>query len=210
MEYLDSSQGTAIRVAERRRLVFSLRKQGLSYQEIADQVKEIMGEKELPSSWSSWYAHQDVQWILDKMRDEVAESAADVIALENARLDTMLSSLWPKVLKGDTGSVNTVLKIMERRAKMFGLDEATKVDWKVEIGGLLAAGLLTREEVRLELGDELYNTVSRYLAEEAEGDIGGEDILATKMRTTTTGQEISARKELEAPATQVIDGELND
>lgn len=213
MDYKNSTRSDAVIVAERRKMAFDLRKSGLGYAEIADQITATMGADVLPASWNGWFAHQDVQYILDKMREEVAENAIEVIAIENARLDTMLSALWPAVLSGNTASINTALKIMERRAKMLGLDEARKVDWKVEVGGMIAAGLITREEVRLELGDELYNLVTRYLAEEAEGDIGQEDLLVTKIRGTTSAQHNQRLAELkpgflEAPKT--IEGEIAD
>lgn len=202
MDYVDSSAGLSINVAERRRLVWKLRKAGYEYPEIADEVTELMGAENLPASWGQWMAHQDIQFILDRMRNEVAESTQDIIQIENSRLDSMLAALWPKAMAGNVGAVNAALKIMERRSRMFGLDEAVKVDWKVEVGGLIGAGLITREEARIELGDELYNLVARHLAENAEGDIGQEDMLATKLRTSTAGRQKAESRQI------TIDGVL--
>jgi hypothetical protein len=48
--------------------------------------------------------------------------ADDLRTLEAQRLDALLQSMMPKALAGDTWSVDRVLAIMERRARLFGLD----------------------------------------------------------------------------------------
>lgn len=205
MNYLNTTTGKSLAVAERRRLAFNLRKTGLGYQEVADQVSLELPPDQLPESgYSAWWAHQDVAWVIDKLRQDVSESAADVIAMENARLDALLAALWPQALRGNARSIEVALKIMERRAKMLGLDEAVKVDWRVEIGGLIAAGLVTRDEARNELGDELWAIVARHLGELEEGDIGGEELLTTRHRITAAGKAYAERKE----PTFDFDGEL--
>jgi hypothetical protein len=40
----------------------------------------------------------------------------------------MITVLWPQVAKGNQGAVDRVLRIMERRAKLLGLDAPTKAD----------------------------------------------------------------------------------
>lgn len=195
MEYWNITAGDNLKVAERRQLAFNLRKAGFTYNEIAEKVKEELGIENLPDHWSGWAAHKDIQHLLDQLREQVAESTADVIALENNRLDFMLSRLWPKIEAGDTSAVNAALKIMERRSKMFGLDEAIKHDWRIEIGGLIMSGLISRQEARLELGDELYSMVAQYLQDENEIDLGQEDMLATKIRHTQMAKESQAKRE---------------
>ena len=49
-----------------------------------------------------------------------------MIALELLRLDDMLFGLWPDARRGDNTAVVTVLKIMERRSKLLGLDMPVK------------------------------------------------------------------------------------
>lgn len=55
------------------------------------------------------------------------EPAAEVRALEAERLDALQVRVWAKALKGDNDSVNTVLRIMQRRARLLGLDHADGV-----------------------------------------------------------------------------------
>lgn len=56
-----------------------------------------------------------------------AEPAAELREVASARLDQMLSSVWAKAVKGDLAAVDRVLKIEERRAKLFGLDSPTRL-----------------------------------------------------------------------------------
>jgi hypothetical protein len=51
----------------------------------------------------------------------VAPAHAEVIAVELARLDALLSGLWPKARRGDVQAVDRVLKIDERRAELRAL-----------------------------------------------------------------------------------------
>jgi hypothetical protein len=40
---------------------------------------------------------------------------------EVARLDALQAALWPKVERGDTRAVNTVVRIIDRRCRLLGL-----------------------------------------------------------------------------------------
>jgi hypothetical protein len=72
-------------------------------------------------------AHQIVQKALDEIRENLAENANAVIAMELERLDEMLLGLWEKAKAGDLGAVEKAIRIMERRAKLLGLDAPSKV-----------------------------------------------------------------------------------
>lgn len=161
-----------IKVALRRRRVLELRRAGHSFYEIADTIHEEFGD-ECPESYDSRSAYLDLQRLLDEMRSELSESLPDVIALEASRLDEMLKALWPAVLRGRERSIEIALKVMERRAQMLGLDSGIKIDWRIELVGLMNSGVLTDEEVRAQLGQELYASFMQYLEEKAvetEGD----------------------------------------
>jgi hypothetical protein len=64
-------------------------------------------------------AHDAVKRALDRLTSEPAEQ---VRALEAARLDDMFRVQYAKILEGDTNAIPPALKIMERRAKMLGID----------------------------------------------------------------------------------------
>ncbi len=100
--------------AERRKQALELRKSGATYQVIADQL----GYKTRDSARKAIYS---------ALKDITRESAEDVRTLEIARLDALMLALWPKARQGNETSVDRILRIMERRAKLIGLDSPTKI-----------------------------------------------------------------------------------
>ena len=60
--------------------------------------------------------------VLAALRDNVTEPNAEMRTLELARLDALHEALWVKALGGDLGAIDRILKLMERRAKILGLD----------------------------------------------------------------------------------------
>ena len=56
---------------------------------------------------------------------EMIAAADEFRALEQVRLDALQFALWARAEQGDLVAVDCVLKIMERRARLLGLD-ATK------------------------------------------------------------------------------------
>lgn len=67
--------------------------------------------------------------VVTALRDITREPAEEVLALEVARLDAMLDALWPHIRadgKDMTWCVDRVLKVMERRASLLGLDAPVK------------------------------------------------------------------------------------
>ena len=52
-----------------------------------------------------------------------AEAVEDHRALELARLDALQVVLWERALGGDVKAVNAVLRIIEQRSRLLGLDK---------------------------------------------------------------------------------------
>jgi hypothetical protein len=52
---------------------------------------------------------------------------AEAIRLEELRLDELQEGVWPRALAGDPRSVEVALKVLERRARMQGLDFADAI-----------------------------------------------------------------------------------
>ena len=98
-------------VIEREAKAFELRKAGANYSEIARALQV-----------SVTYAHDLVRHALDQMCRSLGEDVPAVRAMEVARLDDMLKALYPQVLKGHEKSIDSALKVAERRAKLLGLD----------------------------------------------------------------------------------------
>jgi hypothetical protein len=79
---------------------------------------------------SRQHAHQLVSDELRQLRTETGEATDDMRRLELDRLDAMAMTLGllTKVDRGDTAAIQTVLKIMDRHAKLLGLDAPEKFD----------------------------------------------------------------------------------
>lgn len=65
----------------------------------------------------------------------VREPTKELIELEVKRLDGLFMTAFPMAKQGVMGAVDRCLKIMERRARLLGLDAAIKVEtsWAREI-----------------------------------------------------------------------------
>src|SRR6188768_522389 len=98
-----------INAAERKRDALELRKAGVGFQAIADRL----GYKNASG------AHYAVVSALKEITKPAAEEVRD---LEVERLDGMLFAISAQVSYGHLGAIDRALRIMERRAKLLGLD----------------------------------------------------------------------------------------
>ena len=92
----------------------SLRLGGASYREIG----RTLGVSHVT-------AFRYLRWA---MREYAAEPATQIRDMEVARLDRLMAGHWEKAINGDVNSTRTVLTIMDRRAKLLGLDAPQKLD----------------------------------------------------------------------------------
>lgn len=116
MAAVNKTSAAKVRSMERQVKALELRRSGMSYHEIAAALG--IGKSQ---------AQRYVQAGLASAREQVAAEASDLRAEEVSRLDGMLRGLWPDARKGHLGAVEKVLKIMERRAKLLGLDAPTRI-----------------------------------------------------------------------------------
>ncbi|MFE3577856.1 hypothetical protein [Streptomyces vinaceus] len=113
-----ASKAQQAATAERRGKAIRMKIDGASYTEIA----EALGYSSKGSACS------DVRRALEK---HVVEEGLAVEAwreLELARLDVLQRAIWPKAMAGDPRAIETALKILDRRAKLLGLDSAIKLE----------------------------------------------------------------------------------
>jgi DNA-binding phage protein len=99
--------------ADKQTQALALRRQGLSYKEIAT----AMGLRQGRSAWL--HVHNG-------MRAMLIEPAEAVRNLERARYDALQAAYWEKALDGDIGAATLILKVFTRRAALEGLDAPTK------------------------------------------------------------------------------------
>jgi hypothetical protein len=65
---------------------------------------------------------KDITTALKKAAKQEAMAAEELLNLEINRLDRMMASVWPRVLKGEVNAVEAALKIVNKRASLLGLD----------------------------------------------------------------------------------------
>ena len=107
-----STQAPAkVRAAAREEQCLKLRLAGLTHRAIAAQLSIA------PST-----AYKRVRHALDGVNQRTTQEAESLRALELARLDELQCALWEQALAGELKAVDRVLKVMERRAKLLGLD----------------------------------------------------------------------------------------
>jgi len=105
-----------------------LRKAGATYANIAAQTIKKFSAANLPKGYDERQAHQDVVRELDKLNSFREETAIQVLDLELARLDALLMACWAQAKSGHLGAIDRALRVLDRRAKLLGLDAPHKMD----------------------------------------------------------------------------------
>lgn len=100
-----------IRAAERAACIMELRRAGATYATIATEVGVTASR-----------AHQVVMSLLRAAQVTAAEDASLMLALELDRLDALYAAVWAAAIEGDGPAIDRVLRVMDRRAKLLGLD----------------------------------------------------------------------------------------
>lgn len=101
-------------VLEKELQVLALRRQGHTWDAISQQV----GYSSPSSSREAFFRASN-----RIIRDDVNE----IRQMELDRLDIALASIWSQIISGDLAAINTMLRIMERRAKLLALDAPKRV-----------------------------------------------------------------------------------
>lgn len=136
-------------IDERRQKVIALRRRGASIADIARTLDVSEGT-----------VSNDLTKTLNAVRDTF--DARETLALELQRLDRMQLAVYEDAIKGDDKKVQTVLKIMERRAKYLALDAEPERD--------------TTSPVTINVNPALFPpAVQQRLAAQAEEPIVGEE-----------------------------------
>lgn len=105
------------RRAELEARAWELRKAGASFRAIG---------KELGFSHDTAFKY--VNGVLHAVITSTREVAESARAIDAERLDTMLLALAAKIRAGNVGAIDAAVRIMARRARMFGYDAPQVVD----------------------------------------------------------------------------------
>jgi Flp pilus assembly secretin CpaC len=103
--------------AARRQKALDLRIAGVRYRQIGAQL-----------GVSYQTAYRDVQTALGELATLQAGKAERLRELEVERCDKLQMALWPKARSGDEKVVRALIAVMDRRAKLLGLDAPTKLE----------------------------------------------------------------------------------
>ncbi len=140
---VDMTNKQRINKLERTAKAFELRKQGYSLREIAAHLG---------------VSHETIRKDITEMSQQFIEESRDIhasmLALELSRLDDMQRSVWIMAKTGDVKAIETVIKIMERRAKMLGFD-AAQTTRSVQLS-------ITPEELQRMSDDELQAIIEQF------------------------------------------------
>ncbi len=102
---------------DRRNRILELRLAGYSLR----QIQELLAKEGI--EWSHTGVARDVSIMTGSLDKAAAKQAPRLRALEDARLDRLLTALDEKIAKGDTLAIKTALTLSARRAKLWGLDQ---------------------------------------------------------------------------------------
>jgi hypothetical protein len=142
----------------RRTKLLKLRREGVRYD---DERILALGYKDTGS------ARKDLVRALRIHRDEEAAEVGVYRQQENERLDALLEAAWPRATEPspvfdkngeivshelDMRAVDTVLRLMDRRAKLNGLDMPVKAEVTGADGGPLQLGPATTAELEALIG----------------------------------------------------------
>lgn len=113
-----SKQGpTRLKTVQLEQECVRLRLAGLTHRQIGAQLGVA------PSS-----AYKRITHALAEINRQVSESADELRTLEACRLNELLNALWVRAIGGDEKAIDRVLRIMERRARLLGLDAPTRTE----------------------------------------------------------------------------------
>lgn len=98
--------------------VLDLRRAGFTFQRIAEEVgyRQASGAQR---------AYNRI------MARNIPQAPEEHRQQELDRLDRMQVALWPRAMKGDDKAINTIIRLMERRARLVGIDAPTKIQAEV-------------------------------------------------------------------------------
>jgi len=112
---------------ERLNRIVGLRRRGLTYAQISEVLAKGTDGGEPIGLTESGVAGL-VRRYLRRIETEATESVEELRVLENERLDELIAVHAQRARDGDTKSAGVVLRAMERRAKLNGLDAAHRVE----------------------------------------------------------------------------------
>ena len=102
--------------------ILRLRKMGYDARQISDEL-------DIPFDRVS----NIIKSALKSLSKEMKGQAEEIRSLELTRLDELQTAIWTDCMDGKLTAIDRVLKIMERRSKLVGLDAPERLDIKADM-----------------------------------------------------------------------------
>ena len=150
-DILSLRNGVATRTTAKN--VLKLRKMGLDAQQIS-------GELDMPLDRVKNIISNALKALAKEMRGQ----AEQIRSLELTRLDELQTAIWADCMGGKLTAIDRVLKIMERRSKLVGLDAPERLDIKADM----------KLEHMKEAKDRLMSKILDIMPEEKKEEFTGE------------------------------------
>lgn len=126
-----------IPAAARREMALELRAKRMSIRAIADKL-----------GVSKSQVQRDIEKELQAAAERRKKIAGLIIDLELAKLDALEKEAWEHIHAGELSAIDRVLRSMERRAKLLGLDKTGEAGDTGSLGDLVAVLEQMREAQR--------------------------------------------------------------
>lgn len=121
---LDTGKGGSlsqkIPVEQRRLQIMEFRKAGYSVQAIADHFNIAV-----PTVYG------DLRIVLDRLKEAQTLNMDDLRSIELQTLDAMQASIYQRAISGDLAAQKGMDRIMQRRARLLGLDVPLRMDSEI-------------------------------------------------------------------------------
>ncbi|WP_333746007.1 hypothetical protein [Streptomyces sp. IBSBF 2950] len=124
---MPASKAQRAATAHRRSQAIALRLAGMDYATIAERLDYA----------DRGAASKDVHRALEANLEAESAAVATLREIEVQRLDRLQAAAWAKAAKGDLKAIETVLKVIDRRAKLLGLDRPARTEITGADGGPL-------------------------------------------------------------------------
>jgi hypothetical protein len=118
--------------------------------------------------------------INDGIRDRaqrMTEGYEQLKQVQEARIERLLASLWAKALKGDLFAMDRITKLLERQARLHGLDAPTRQELSGPEGGAIEVKAIDEQKAAaLAFLSELSTTAVQLTDEDAGALIAAEEL----------------------------------
>ena len=134
---MSASKAQQAATAKRRAQAIALRLAGTDFDTIAERLQYA----------NRGAASKDIWRAVEANRIEEAQAVETLRDVEGQRLDRLQAAVWAQALEGDLKAVETVLKVIAQRARLFGLDAPIRAEVSGPGGGAVQLATSSLEEL---------------------------------------------------------------